>query len=56
MLGTAARISTAVPIGRLSHGGDSWVRNTAMPRLIGTPSTNAMSAVESVPAIAGQAP
>ena len=56
MLGTAARSSMAVPIGCFSQGGDSWVRKTAMPRLMGTPMTSAISAVVKVPATAGHAP
>ena len=39
----------AVPSGRLSHFGDSSVRNTAMPKLIGTAMTRAISEVASVP-------
>jgi hypothetical protein len=56
MLGTAASSSTAVPTGCFSHAGDNCVRNTAMPMLIGTPTTTAISAVVSVPATAGHAP
>ncbi len=36
MEGTAASSSTAVPKGRLSQGGDSSVKNRAIPKLTGT--------------------
>jgi len=36
MEGMAANNSMAVPNGRLSHAGDSSVRNKAMPKLTGT--------------------
>ena len=36
MLGTAASSSTATPMGRLSIGGQSSVRNRAMPKPVGT--------------------
>ena len=35
--------------GRLSQGGASSVRNTAMPKLIGMPTAIAISAVMTVP-------
>ena len=53
MLGTAASSSIVVATGRFSQGGQSWVRKIAMPRLIGTPTTSAISAVVSVPTTAG---
>ena len=49
MDGTAASSSIAVPSGRLSHAGDSSVRNTAMPKLTGTAMTSAINDVTSVP-------
>ncbi len=49
MLGIAASSSIAVPSGRFSHGGQSSVRNSAMPKLTGTPISRAMAEVTSVP-------
>jgi hypothetical protein len=49
MLGTAASSSTATPIGRLSIGGHSSVRNSAMPKPVGTASSIAITEVTTVP-------
>ena len=49
MLGTAASNSIATPIGRFSHGGHSSVRNSAIPKPVGTASSIAISEVTSVP-------
>jgi len=49
MEGTAASSSMAVPRGRLSHAGDSSVRNSAMPKLTGTAMASAMMDVVTVP-------
>ena len=49
MLGTAARSSTATPIGRFSSGGHSSVRNTAMPNPVGTARSIAINEVTTVP-------
>ena len=43
MEGTAASNSMAVPKGRLSHVGDSSVRNNAIPKLTGTAITKAIN-------------
>ncbi len=56
MLGTAASNSIATPTGRLSHTGASSVRKTAMPKLIGTANSIAMSDVTSVPYTGASAP
>src|SRR5689334_14019928 len=56
MEGIAARSSIAVPNGRLSHTGESSVRNSAMPKLTGTPISIAMNEVTSVPKIGTSAP
>ncbi len=56
MLGTAASNSMVVATGRLSQGGQSWVRKIAMPSDTGTPITSAMSAVVRVPTTATHAP
>ena len=56
MLGTAARSSIVVAIGRLSQGGQSCVKKIAMPSEIGTPITRAISAEVRVPTMATQAP
>ena len=56
MLGIAASISIAVPSGRRSHGGDSSVRNSAMPKLTGIPMSRAMREVTSVPTMGTSAP
>ena len=47
--GMPASNSIAVPSGRLSHAGHISVRNTAMPKLIGTPTSSAIAEVASVP-------
>ncbi len=39
----------AVPSGRRSHGGESSVRNIAMPKLTGIAIASAMADVTSVP-------
>ena len=39
----------AVPSGRFSHGGDSSVRKSAIPKLTGTAIRRAMNDVISVP-------
>jgi hypothetical protein len=49
MDGTAASNSIAVPRGRLSHAGDSSVKNKAMPKLTGTAISKAMKEVARVP-------
>ena len=49
MEGMAASNSMAMPSGRLSQGGDSSVRNRAMPKLTGTAITSAINEVISVP-------
>ena len=49
MDGTAASNLTATPSGRLSHLGESSVRNMAMPKLTGTAISRAMNDVASVP-------
>src|SRR3984957_18511733 len=49
MLGTAASNSTATPIGRLSSGGQSSVKNSAMPKPAGTASSIAINEVTIVP-------
>ena len=49
MLGTPARSSMAMPIGRRSGIGQSSVRNTAMPMLMGTAMSMAMPEVTIVP-------
>ena len=46
----------AVPRGRLSQAGESSVRNSAMPKLTGTPMRSAMADVTSVPTIGTSAP
>ena len=56
MLGIAASNSMAVPSGRLSHGGESSVRNSAMPKLMGMPISNAIADVAIVPTIGTSAP
>ena len=48
MDGTAASNSMAVPSGRRNQGGESSVRNNAIPKLIGTAITNAISEVTKV--------
>ena len=47
--GIAASNSTAVPSGRLRNGGHISVRNSAMPKLTGTPIASAMADVTMVP-------
>ena len=49
MLGTAASSSMATPIGRFSSGGQSSVRNSAIPNPAGTASSMAMTEVTTVP-------
>ena len=49
MLGIAASISIAVPSGRLSHVGESSVKNKAMPKLTGMPIIMAIAELTSVP-------
>ncbi len=49
MLGTAASNSTATPIGRFSSGGQSSVKNSAMPNPAGTASSIAINEVTTVP-------
>ena len=47
--GIAASSSTAVPSGRLRTTGHISVRNSAMPKLTGTPISSAIAEVTSVP-------
>ena len=47
--GTPASSSMAVPSGRRSQTGQLSVRKTAMPKLTGTPTNNAINDVLSVP-------
>ena len=47
--GTPASSSIAVPSGRRSHSGQVSVRNSAMPKLIGTAKSSAIAEVASVP-------
>ena len=47
--GTAASISTRLAIGSRSHPGASSDMNTAIPMLMGIPSSIPMAAVTSVP-------
>nr|WP_308419591.1 hypothetical protein [Chitinimonas koreensis] len=54
--GMPASSSIAMPSGRRSQIGDSSVRNSAMPKLIGTPISRAMKEVINVPWIGRQAP
>ena len=49
MLGTAASSSTATPIGRFSRGGQSSVRNSAIPNPAGTAIAMAITEVTTVP-------
>ena len=49
MLGTAANSSTATPMGLFSSGGQSSVRNKAIPKPVGTAISMAMSEVTTVP-------
>ena len=49
MDGTAASNSTAVPKGLLSQLGHISVKNTAIPKLIGTAINKAKTAVTNVP-------
>jgi hypothetical protein len=49
MLGTAASNSTATPIGRFNKGGQSSVRNSAIPNPAGTASSMAIIEVTTVP-------
>jgi hypothetical protein len=49
MLGTAANNSTATPIGRFSMGGHSSVKNSAIPKPVGTAIAMAISDVTTVP-------
>src|ERR1700681_1923917 len=49
MLGTAASNSTATPIGRFNKGGQSSVKNRAMPNPAGTASSIAIAEVTTVP-------
>ena len=49
ILGMAASNSMATPMGRLSQDGASSVITRAMPKLTGTPTSNAMIDVISVP-------
>ena len=56
MLGIAASSSIATPIGRRSQGGESSVRNSAIPKLTGTPIASAIIDVTSVPMIGTSAP
>ena len=49
MLGTAARSSTETPMGRFSQGGHSSVRNSAIPKPVGTANTIAIKEVTRVP-------
>ncbi len=49
MLGTAARSSISVPIGRLSQGGQSSVMKIAIPKATGMPISMAIADVTSVP-------
>ena len=49
MLGTAASNSTATPMGLFSRGGQSSVRNKAIPKPVGTAINMAMSEVTTVP-------
>src|SRR3954471_24606649 len=54
--GIAASSSIAVASGRRSHGGESSVRNTAIPNEIGIAMTIAIVDVTSVPTIGISAP
>ena len=56
MLGIAASNSMAVPSGRLSHGGESSVKNSAIPKLTGMPIRSAIADVAIVPTIGTNAP
>src|SRR6185312_15061255 len=56
MLGTPARSSIAVAIGRLRRAGDSSVRKKATPKLIGTPIRSAMKELSIVPMIGDRPP
>ncbi len=56
MLGIAASNSIAVPMGPRSHGGESSVRNIAIPKLTGMPISSAMNEVTRVPKIGTSAP
>ena len=47
--GIAARSSIAVPSGRFSTTGHISVRNSAIPKLTGTPISNAIAEVTRVP-------
>ena len=49
MLGTAASSSTATPMGRLSIGGQSSVKKSAMPKPVGTAMAIAITEVTTVP-------
>jgi len=49
MEGIPASSSIAVPSGRRSHSGQVSVRKSAMPKLIGTPISNARTEVTTVP-------
>src|SRR5882672_2433536 len=56
MLGIAASSSIAVPRGRRIQIGDSSVRNSAIPKLTGTPIKSAMKEVTRVPTMGTSAP
>ena len=56
MLGIAANSSIAVPSGRFIQVGESSVRNSAMPKLTGTPIRSAIADVANVPTIGTSAP
>src|SRR5450432_1289094 len=56
MLGMAASSSMATPMGRLSQRGASSVITSAMPKLTGTPTSNAITDVTTVPYRGASAP